>query len=369
MEGNQWTWHPDLQDYYMFRRREVAGKSTYDLIWARTTISEEHLPRSPNTSIPSSVVDPNESDNMESSRPSQLNSFVPFQSLPGPNMPSISEIQGQFTEIIHLDPSTRADSNTSPLYGLVRLPYTPITAGGGSVTSIAGSSPGPRTVTPATSADTPRLPYTELVGSQTDFRNATSPARAASPSNTQAHPSIETLILPSDGGYEPIRNPKSYFKKGRVFRVNWAEPRGEIGLNEDTSAPGETLGATALHVKARMFVVIRPKAHHSICMPIYTYSQQGTSKTGVRPEDHAPLVREHTEVVFHPDEQSSKLKKPIFLILEDTTLKWSPLSRINLTETQSVHYNLKVRTVGRVSPDSLADLDALFREAMVLGEE
>lgn len=128
-------------------------------------------------------------------------------------------------------------------------------------------------------------------------------------------------------------------------------------------------GGAGLHVKDRIFVVVRQRALHCLCLPVYTYSAQGTSKLGVKPEDHAPLIRENTTLELHPDEQQGRLKKPIILILEDTTLQWSPLSRINLAKVQSVEYNLKVKTVGRVSPDCLADLEAMFREAIGLSEE
>ena len=160
-----------------------------------------------------------------------------------------------------------------------------------------------------------------------------------------------------------------------MFKVSWPEPRGET---EPTHAGGSsgspntlinTGMAATIHVKTRVFIVVRPKTHHCLCLPVYTYSHQATSKTGIKPEDHAPLIQENTEVEYHPEEQQGRLRVPITLILEDPTLHWSPLSRINLAKVQSVEYNIKVRTVGRVEPASLSNLEELFREAIGLNED
>ena len=178
-------------------------------------------------------------------------------------------------------------------------------------------------------------------------------------------------------GYELIRNPRAYFKKGRIFKVLWPEPKGELGSDSSMNTTTETISledggrsiSTALHIKARMFVVVRPRPQHCLCLPIYTYSQQGTSKAGIKAEDHAPLIQDNTLVEYHPGEEQDKLRKPVLLILEDSEMHWSPLSRINLSQIQTVQYNLRVRTVGRVLPDCLPDLEGLFREAVGLGDE
>ena len=155
----------------------------------------------------------------------------------------------------------------------------------------------------------------------------------------------------------------------------WSEPRGEFGTGASTSnssdcVPYEVSGTGALlpHVKTRMFVVVRPKTQHCLCLPIYTYSQQGTSKIGVKAEDHAPLIQDNTVPEYHPEEEQEKLRKALYLILEDPTMQWNPLSRVNLTQVQTVQYNIKVRTVGRILPDCLPDLEALFREAIGLSD-
>ena len=177
--------------------------------------------------------------------------------------------------------------------------------------------------------------------------------------------------------------------------VLWIEPRGEpiapttndqiipTAANDSAghplAVPGPTMevpspstpGASAqtAHAKPRLFVVVRQKSKHCLCVPVYTYSQQATSKHGVNPEDHAPLIKEGTTVEFHDDEEKDKLKKVLVMILEDPSVQWSPMSRINLGKVHSIEYNLKVRTIGRLTRESTNDLEASFREAIGLGDE
>lgn len=176
----------------------------------------------------------------------------------------------------------------------------------------------------------------------------------------------------------------------------WLEPRGEpiasttlndqfistpamssaaISTNDSASAsdapfvslPG--VSTQIVHVKPRLFVVVRQKSRHCLCVPIYTYSHQATSKPGVNPEDHAPLVQEGSDVVYHPQEKQDRLKKRLLLVVEDPSTQWSPLSRINFGKVQSVEYNLKVRTIGRIAQECTVDLESSFREAVGLGDE
>ncbi|KAJ4301748.1 hypothetical protein N0V90_003841 [Kalmusia sp. IMI 367209] len=315
-----WKWSPEFKDYYKFRRRGVAGKSPHDLIWGRSMIAhEEQSPGSSTPPSPPSVVDPNENNAVNvppTVAPNSSITAISYHPIPGAQFPNNPDFPAHFRDFsrVPLDLAHRMNNNSSPVYR-----YT------------------------------------------------------------------------VSKSYERLGN---YFKKGRVFKVSWPEPKGDLSSNaprptvpERADTPAQSSlptqsstidsaslfdgisNTTALHVKTRMFVVIRQKTQHCLCLPIYTYSQQATSKTGVKPEDHAPLIKANTEVEYHPDEQRDKLRKALHIILEDTTMQWSPLSRINLAKIQSVEYNLKVRKVGRISPDCLADLETLFREAIGLGED
>ena len=139
-----------------------------------------------------------------------------------------------------------------------------------------------------------------------------------------------------------------------------------------SEAPPTSTSSTStqmVHAKPRIFVVVRQKSKHCLCVPVYTYHQQATSKPGVNPEDHAPLIVDGTSVEFHENEEKEKLKKALSMIPEGQKAQWSPMSRINLGKVQSVEYNLKVRTVGRLTHSSTTDLEILFREAIGLDNE
>ncbi|KAL5379271.1 hypothetical protein DPSP01_008545 [Paraphaeosphaeria sporulosa] len=386
MDDHEWTWSEKFQDYYRWQLRNVPGKARYDLKWGRSLISrDEQSPSSVNTSLPPSTAE--QSDNARNAIvPGTNNSTLPYQ-LSSVNFPSISEVQDQYQppEFIQLDPTFRGN-NSSPSFSYQRL-ARPL----GSEDTLSTTGPGINT--PTTSADTSRLSYSTPGSEQGTGRYDDDTVRTASPDQDMTS-RLGTLSLTHETGFETIRNPRAYFKKGRVFKVSWPEPRGEMGPStslsavsiradtptqlslpqthgalDSTSVLDGMSGGTTLHVKTRMFVVIRQRAQHCLCLPIYTYSQQGTSKAGVKPEDHAPLIKENTELILHPEEQGSKLQRPIVLILEDTTLQWSPLSRINISKVQSVEYNLKVKTVGRISPDCLSDLETMFRDAIGLSED
>lgn len=379
MDDHEWVWSEKFQDYYRWQLRNVPGKARYDLKWGRSLISRDDL-------SPPVTTDQNENAHGSPIAHGANTGALPYQ-LSSVNFPSISEVQEQYQppEFIQLDPTFRGN-NSSPSFSYQRLARP---AG----SEDASFTTGPGTNTPTTSADTSRFPYSVPGSEQGTGRYDDDTVRTASP-DQEILSRIGTLNLTSEHGFETIRNPRAYFKKGRVFKVSWPEPKGELSQNAGPSAlsiradtptqvslpqtngVSDTIasldgmaGGTTLHIKTRMFVVIRQRAQHCLCLPVYTYSQQGTSKVGVKPEDHAPLIKEHTELVLHPDEQGSKMQRPIVLILEDATLQWSPLSRINVSKVQSVEYNLKVKTVGRISPDCLADLEAMFREAIGLSED
>ena len=175
-----------------------------------------------------------------------------------------------------------------------------------------------------------------------DYQTSQSQDAYSAPSHTSSW---------SADGYEVVRNPRAFFKKGRVFKINWAEPNA----SSDT-----------VYVKPRMFVVMRFKPEHCICLPIYTYSQQGTAKVGTVVGDHAPLVEEGCAVYHAPGEDPQRLKKALYIIIEDPSIQWDPYSRINFGKVSTVEYNVKIKKVGRISPGSLADLESSFLQSLAL---
>jgi hypothetical protein len=110
-------------------------------------------------------------------------------------------------------------------------------------------------------------------------------------------------------------------------------------------------------------VVIRPKASHSLCLPINTYQGKATSNTGVSAHDHAAIIPIGTEVQLHPDEQALT-KAPIYMKVEDSTMSIDPMSRINFGRVYALESNHKVRNIGRVATESMRLLEEHFTDAL-----
>ena len=140
--------------------------------------------------------------------------------------------------------------------------------------------------------------------------------------------------------------------------VPWPEPGGDFV--KDQSGP-------PVFVKIRRFVVIRPKATFCLCLPISTYQGQATTKPGVTAQDHAAVVLEGGQPQYHPNE--AKLEKsPMFIKVENhSTGQIDPMSRINFAKVYTVEYNVKVRNIGRIIPDSIWRMDEYFAECSRIG--
>ena len=65
----------------------------------------------------------------------------------------------------------------------------------------------------------------------------------------------------------------------------------------------------------------------------------------------------------HPKEQQLT-KSPLFVIVEDEAVSVDPMSRINFAKVYTVEYNIKIRRIGRICPDSMKDLEDYFLESI-----
>ena len=146
-------------------------------------------------------------------------------------------------------------------------------------------------------------------------------------------------------GYEVVRNPRNYFKIGRIFMINWSEPDGNTGR---------------AFTKPARFVVVRPGNGFSVCLRISTYSQQGTTKPGIFPNQHAPVVLQGYEAVVYQGEDG--LKERIEIKRENVEVDISPASRINFAKPYTIEHNVKVKNIGRVVGESVRRLEQHFAE-------
>jgi hypothetical protein len=162
-----------------------------------------------------------------------------------------------------------------------------------------------------------------------------------------------------------VTNPSKYFKKGRVFRVLWPEPIAPLGPSRSDSltvVSDSKFQSERMFTKVRWFIVVQPYPTHCLCIPISTYGNQGATKPGVNPTNHAALVLDGTDQQLMPGEVLTK--SPLHLQLEDKSMKLAASSRINFSRLYTVEYNVKVATVGRISHKDLELLDQYFKEGV-----
>jgi hypothetical protein len=157
-------------------------------------------------------------------------------------------------------------------------------------------------------------------------------------------------------GYQVIHHPRSWFKKGRVFMVPWAETGGETSLSTNE---------LSVLYKIRRFVVIRPRNTYCICLPINTFQGQGTTKSTLNVQDHAAVVQVGARMIPHPQEQQLQ-KQPISVIIEEPGVTIDPMSRVNFAKTYSIEYNVKVRNIGRLNAESVKLMEQYFVEGLRL---
>ncbi|CAN9132172.1 unnamed protein product [Alternaria alternata] len=173
-------------------------------------------------------------------------------------------------------------------------------------------------------------------------------AQPTSQSSYQTNAEIPGSLLPLDTGqlgYEVVRNPRNYFKIGRIFMVLWSEPDGTTGQP---------------FTKQTRFVVVKPKREFCYCLRISTYSGRATLKPGVNSNEHAAVVRQGHQAVVYEGEIG--LKEPIEIKLENEQIDVSPASRIDFGKIHPVQYNVKVKNVGRVVGESVRRLEQHLAE-------
>lgn len=102
---------------------------------------------------------------------------------------------------------------------------------------------------------------------------------------------------------------------------------------------------------------------YNICRPILTYHRQGTTKPGVKREDHAIIYTGDRPPRGIEGEDQLKLR-PIRVIPKTPRDKLEKESRINYAKIYTVEHNVKVHFIGYVDPTFqhklVADFDATW---------
>ncbi|KUJ17188.1 uncharacterized protein LY89DRAFT_685117 [Mollisia scopiformis] len=167
------------------------------------------------------------------------------------------------------------------------------------------------------------------------------------PSRGSQHNSQPGDIGSAYEDYESIGEPPRFFKVGRVLEVIWAEPAGEDSSVVGPNFMVSQLGANVF-TKNRRFVVVREMRGCCICLSLFTYNGQGTTKDGVRPEDYAAVFPDGGQAHTLPGERLSK--DPFPIIIENPSQRLHPMSRLSFGRVYTVEHNVRAIKIGRI-PD------------------
>jgi hypothetical protein len=139
------------------------------------------------------------------------------------------------------------------------------------------------------------------------------------------------------------------------------EPAGEsrrlsFGLDSNT-----TLGRFGEEVYSHILRVIVVQTQHGfcLCVPIFTYRGQGLTKPGVNADDHAIAFGSGKRPVSLSGEKPMKFEPIEVKLAQGQALH--EMSRINFAKVYTVEWNVKVRHVGMVVPESLPHLLTAWR--------
>ncbi|KAF2625107.1 hypothetical protein BU25DRAFT_372725 [Macroventuria anomochaeta] len=151
----------------------------------------------------------------------------------------------------------------------------------------------------------------------------------------------------------------SFFSEGRAFAVMWNETAGAtlkpVDYNTSRSLSEVKHAGNIVYTNVRRFVVVRRKREFCFACPIFTYSQRGTTKNGVRASEHA---------IVHSWGKSPQLiqgeigitKPSIAIVMAEGVPPLHFASRIYFGIHHPIQYNVKVKDIGYVPSDQVHTL-------------
>ncbi|CBY02422.1 hypothetical protein IAQ61_007012 [Plenodomus lingam] len=149
-----------------------------------------------------------------------------------------------------------------------------------------------------------------------------------------------------------------YFQEGRLFAVLFTEAAGmQSTLNAVTdynTALSRVRYNELAHTQVRRFIVVRRKRGFCYAVPIFTYSNQGTTKPGVVPEEHSIAYSFRSTPRLLPGEQQLS-KRPICIVMNEGE-RLVPASRIFFGIHHPIQYNVKVKDLGFVHQRDMSNL-------------
>lgn len=162
---------------------------------------------------------------------------------------------------------------------------------------------------------------------------------------------------------------RSFFTVGRVFAVMWNETASETA--NVTVPPVDYTTSSVInrvryrdnfvYTNVRRFVVVKAKTEFCFACPIFTYSNRGTTKRGVRPEEHAIVFTSGYEPQLVQGE-TGITKPSISVVQEEGSPPLNIASRIYFGIHHPVQYNVRVKDIGHVPQEQVSTLVGIWRE-------
>jgi hypothetical protein len=167
------------------------------------------------------------------------------------------------------------------------------------------------------------------------------------PCTLKVHCTFCARLLTSRLAYY-VRN-REFFHEGRVFSIILSEPaesqRPATGY--DSFMSEVRFKDNYVYQQCRRFVVVRRKPEFCFACPIFTYSNRGTTKIGVRPEEHGIAYSDGRLPEFVKGEKG--IKKPsIAVVMAQGEPSLHVASRIYYGLNHPIQYNVKVKDIGQV---------------------
>lgn len=174
----------------------------------------------------------------------------------------------------------------------------------------------------------------------------------------------KTPLLPRGKGRKITRSdlvdstycvrPRSFFREGRVIAVIMNETAGENALDYTTASSINSVKFknNYVHTSVRRLVVVRSKSEFCFACPIFTYSERGTTKGGVRPWEHGIIYSSGCSAKLLPGE-TGITKPSLSADMAEGVPDLHEASRIYYGIHHPVQYNIKVKDIGRIPREQI----------------
>ncbi|CAG8351116.1 unnamed protein product [Penicillium salamii] len=174
-----------------------------------------------------------------------------------------------------------------------------------------------------------------------DFQeSALDASNMASGSNSEH----ETL----DPRYKKQRDPRSFFRVGRVFSMLWHENAGSNGNRHSKKVSPRSSSQfirgkyqEPIYSSIRRMIVVKQQRGCCWCVPIITYGGQGVAKAGIDRSKHA-VIYMRGDMPPAKEDEPAMTKQPLEVEPVRLEQKLDPMSRVNFGKVYTVEHNVKV---------------------------